>query len=84
MAHEIKTPISSAMVSCDLLARQLPDDINYQRQINRIQNGLRRAAEISHEVLNYAHHCPIRRETVSLSAVIHAAVQLNQYRLSRV
>ncbi|WP_073585469.1 sensor histidine kinase [Vibrio quintilis] len=83
VAHEIKTPVSSAMVSCDLLSRQLPDDENYHRQINRIMNSLTRAAEISHEVLNYAHHKPVKHEKVRLCDTIGAAVQLNQYRLTQ-
>ncbi|CAM3578669.1 Globin-coupled histidine kinase [Vibrio aerogenes CECT 7868] len=82
VAHEIKTPVSSAMVSCDLLLRQLPDDEAHRRQINRIMNSLTRAAEISHEVLNYAHHKPVKHERVRLCDIIHAAVHLNQYRLA--
>ncbi|WP_417792577.1 sensor histidine kinase [Stutzerimonas xanthomarina] len=81
IAHEIKTPLSSAMMSCDLLERQLIDNANHKRQIDRIRFGLNRAAEISQEVLNYAHHRPIQRQPVNLSQVIEQALTLNQYRL---
>ncbi|WJT09854.1 histidine kinase dimerization/phospho-acceptor domain-containing protein [Vibrio harveyi] len=81
VAHEIKTPLSSATMSCDLLEKQLPDNEATHRQLTRIRQGLERAAEISHEVLNYAHHKPIRREVVSLKEVVEHALSLNQYRL---
>ncbi|MGF1698789.1 HAMP domain-containing histidine kinase [Photobacterium makurazakiensis] len=81
VAHEIKTPLSSAMMSCDLLEHHLPENELHQRQLDRIRYGLERAAEISHEVLNYAHHRPIKRDDVKLSSVIKSAVSLNQYRL---
>tara|TARA_Y100001960_G_scaffold8967_1_gene8659 strand:+ start:465 stop:626 length:162 start_codon:yes stop_codon:yes gene_type:complete len=47
-------------MSCDLLEKQLPDNEASQRHLARIRQGLERAAEISHEVLNYAHHKPIQ------------------------
>lgn len=81
VAHEIKTPLSSATMSCDLLEKQLPDNEASHRHLARIRQGLERAAEISHEVLNYAHHKPIQREIVSLQQVVEQALSLNQYRL---
>ncbi|UTZ43261.1 sensor histidine kinase [Vibrio campbellii] len=81
VAHEIKTPLSSATMSCDLLEKQLPDNDASQRHLARIRQGLERAAEISHEVLNYAHHKPIQREIVSLQQVVEQALSLNQFRL---
>lgn len=81
IAHEIKTPISSAMMSCDLLENQLSHDSNHKRQIDRIRYGLSRAAEISQEVLNYAHHKAIDRQPVMLAEVIDQALSLNHYRL---
>ncbi|PSW17286.1 two-component sensor histidine kinase [Photobacterium sanctipauli] len=81
VSHEIKTPLSSAMMSCDLLEHHLPDNEVHQRQLGRIRYGLERAAEISQEVLNYAHHRPIERVDVTLAQVINSSVSLNQYRL---
>ncbi|NOI27746.1 sensor histidine kinase [Vibrio coralliilyticus] len=81
VAHEIKTPLSSAMMSCDLLENSLPEGDTYKRHITRIRQGLERSAEISHEVLNYAHHKPIERESVCVANVIQSALSLNQYRL---
>lgn len=66
VAHEIKTPLSSATMSCDLLEKQLPDNEASQRHLARIRQGLERAAEISHEVLNYAHHKPIQHALTHL------------------
>ncbi len=70
------------MMSCDLLSKQLPDNEDHQRQIDRIRYGLARAAEISQEVLSYAHYKPIERESVLLHEVIESALALNHYRLS--
>lgn len=81
VAHEIKTPISSAMMSCDLLCRQFPNDEMVDRQAQRICIGLNRAAEISQEILNYAHQKPVQRKEVNLAKVINSAFSLNQFRL---
>ncbi|WP_104034021.1 sensor histidine kinase [Vibrio jasicida] len=81
VAHEIKTPLSSATMSCDLLEKHLPDNEASHRHLTRIRQGLERAAEISHEVLNYAHHKPIKRKAVCLNTVLKNALSLNQYRL---
>ncbi|GAM70788.1 C4-dicarboxylate transport sensor protein [Vibrio sp. JCM 19236] len=82
VAHEIKTPISSAMMSCDLLRHQAPKDEAVTRQIDRINHGLSRAAEISQEILNYAHQKPVQRKPVNLSEVVNSAFSLNQFRLT--
>ncbi|WP_261836478.1 sensor histidine kinase [Vibrio ishigakensis] len=82
VAHEIKTPISSAMMSCDLLRHQAPKDEVVTRQIDRINHGLSRAAEISQEILNYAHQKPVQRKPVNLSEVVNSAFSLNQFRLT--
>lgn len=82
IAHEIKTPLSSAMMSCDLLEYQLAQDDDHKRQIDRIRYALSRAADISQEVLNYAHHKPIKRSCVNLAWVVDQALTLNQYRLA--
>ncbi|MGY3572653.1 sensor histidine kinase [Vibrio paucivorans] len=81
VAHEIKTPLSSAMMSCDLLEQRLPLDESSQRHLSRIRQGLERSAEISHEVLNYAHHRAIKRDVVPLTTLIESALSLNQFRL---
>ena len=81
VAHEIKTPISSAMMSCDLLEMQLGNDEKHKRQIDRIRYGLTRASEISQEVLNYAHNKQINREPLHLHNIIKSALSLNQFRL---
>lgn len=68
-------------MSCDLLRHQAPKDEAVARQIDRINHGLSRAAEISQEILNYAHQKPIQRKSVNLSKVVNSAFSLNQFRL---
>lgn len=81
VAHEIKTPLSSATMGCDILERQLPENDVYQRQLTRIRTGLERAADISQEVLNYAHKKPVLRERVNVQDVIYNTFELNRFRL---
>ncbi|WP_299140236.1 sensor histidine kinase [uncultured Vibrio sp.] len=82
VAHEVKTPLSSAMMSCDLLEKRLPDDENVSRQLVRIRNGIERAAHISQEVLNYAHHRQVSFDPVAVRELCQSALSLVEYRLS--
>lgn len=88
IAHEIKTPLSSALMSCDILSHQVqhePESKEKQtteRQLERIRHGLSRAAQISQEVLNYAHQNPLKRDTVVVAEVIKSAISLNHFRLN--
>ncbi|WP_417344532.1 sensor histidine kinase [Ferrimonas sp.] len=80
IAHEIKTPLSYATLSCDLLERQLDGAPEPRRQLERIRHGLNRASHISQEVLHFARndneHCQ-----VSITHVIDSALKLMQHRL---
>ena len=82
VAHEVKTPLSSALMSCDLLQARLPDNEDVNRQLVRIRGGIEKAAHISHEVLNYAHHREMKREPVNVSQLCQSALSLVEYRLS--
>ncbi|MGL6315592.1 sensor histidine kinase [Vibrio sp. WXL103] len=81
VSHEIKTPLSSAMMSCDLLERHIVDQPLLHKQLHRIRFGLERAADISQEVLNFAHHRPLKRHALPLAQALHSAISLNQFRL---
>ncbi|CDT84429.1 C4-dicarboxylate transport sensor protein [Vibrio coralliirubri] len=82
VAHEVKTPLSSAMMSCDLLEKRLPDDENVARQLVRIRSGIERAAHISQEVLNYAHHRKVSFKAVGVRGLCQSSLSLVEYRLS--
>lgn len=82
VAHEVKTPLSSALMSCDLLEKRLPDDENATRQLVRIRNGIERAAHISQEVLNYAHHRKVSFNPITVQVLCQSALSLVEYRLS--
>lgn len=81
IAHEIKTPLSSAMMRCDILEHHLADNTTHLEQLARIRTALDRAAHISQETLNYAHQKPIRREKVNVETVLNAVMSINQFRL---
>ncbi|BDY07011.1 HAMP domain-containing sensor histidine kinase [Ferrimonas sp. YFM] len=80
IAHEIKTPLSYATLSCDLLERQLDEAPEPRRQLDRIRHGLHRASHISQEVLHFArqHSEPSR---VNLQQITESALDLMQHRL---
>lgn len=82
VAHEIKTPISSALMSCDLLEQSLHDGEATKRNVSRIRRGLERAAHISQEVLRYSHQRPIAHEKIAVEELILSAIDLLQYRLT--
>ncbi|MGR5063684.1 sensor histidine kinase [Photobacterium sp. DNB22_13_2] len=83
IAHEIKTPLSSAIVCCDLLERQLPEDNeNAHRQLNRIRNGMEKAANISHEVLNYAHQRKPTYTNIHLADLVNDTLDMMSHRLA--
>lgn len=75
IAHEIKTPLSYATLSCDLLERQLESEHQGHRQLQRIRHGLERANHISQEVLNFARHQG-EHQTIELGSVIRSAIEL--------
>ncbi|MGF1697118.1 HAMP domain-containing histidine kinase [Vibrio kyushuensis] len=81
VAHEVKTPLSSAMMSCDILERYLTEDEVQQRQLRRIRHGLTRAADISQEILNYSHQRPTKRDAIQIDTLIGSTLSLNQFRL---
>ncbi|WP_028108019.1 sensor histidine kinase [Ferrimonas futtsuensis] len=80
IAHEIKTPLSYATLSCDLLERQLGDDPEPRRQLDRIRHGLNRASHISQEVLHFARNSSEHR-LVRIGNVVDSALGLMQHRL---
>nr|WP_255526908.1 HAMP domain-containing sensor histidine kinase [Photobacterium sp. BZF1] len=83
IAHEIKTPLSSAIVSCDLLERQLSaENENAHRQLNRIRNGMEKAANISHEVLNYAHQRTPTYSIINLAGLVNDTLDMMSHRLA--
>ncbi|MBW3698223.1 GHKL domain-containing protein [Vibrio sp. T187] len=82
VAHEVKTPLSSALMSCDLLEAHLPNDENSSRQLLRIRHGIERAAHISQEVLSFAHHRKMNVQEITVNQLVESATSLIEYRLS--
>ncbi|SHH93939.1 sensor histidine kinase [Ferrimonas marina] len=81
IAHEIKTPLSYAQLSCDLLQKRWCPDAPERKQLDRVQRGLQRAAHISQEVLQFSRQQPAQMQTVQLSEVVHSALDLMAHRL---
>jgi len=86
IAHEIKTPLSSALMRCDLLEKHLTsnefDQANTQRQLAHIRKGLLKAAHISQELLQFSHkRMPIKQQ-VSVAGLVDDSLELMAHRLN--
>lgn len=86
IAHEIKTPLSSALMRCDLLEKQIArseyDRDNAQRQLERIRKGLLKAAHISQELLQFSHKRMPIKQRLSVAELIKESLELMAHRLN--
>ncbi len=86
IAHEIKTPLSSALMRCDLLEKQLEgeacDKDNIKRHLQHIRKGVVKAANISHELLQFSHKRSAVKQKVSMDKLIDEALDLMGHRLT--
>lgn len=86
IAHEIKTPLSSALMRCDLLEKQMAiseyDQVNAQRQLEHIRKGLLKAAHISQELLQFSHKRMPVKQRLSVAEFIQDSLELMVHRLN--
>lgn len=86
IAHEIKTPLSSALMRCDLLEKQLNhsefDKDNAKRQLEQIRKGVLKAAHISQELLQFSHKRTAVKTKVSMEELINESIELMGHRLN--
>lgn len=86
IAHEIKTPLSSALMRCDLLEKQIArseyDRDNAQRQLEHIRKGLLKAAHISQELLQFSHKRMPIKQRLSVAELIKESLELMAHRLN--
>ncbi|MEH6533797.1 MAG: HAMP domain-containing sensor histidine kinase [Photobacterium frigidiphilum] len=86
IAHEIKTPLSSALMRCDLLEKQIArseyDRDNAQRQLEHIRKGLLKAAYISQEILQFSHKRIPVKQRLSVAECIQDSLELMVHRLN--
>ncbi|MGF1756591.1 HAMP domain-containing histidine kinase [Photobacterium sagamiensis] len=86
IAHEIKTPLSSALMRCDLLEKQMAiseyDQANAQRQLAHIRKGLLKAAHISQELLQFSHKRMPVKQRLSVAELIKESLELMAHRLN--
>ncbi|TKF21328.1 HAMP domain-containing histidine kinase [Vibrio genomosp. F6] len=85
IAHEIKTPLSSALMRCDILEKQInttgSSAADFKPQLEHIRKGLLKAAHISQELLQFSHKRAPVIEEISVSVLIDEALQLMVHRL---
>jgi signal transduction histidine kinase len=85
ITHEIKTPLSSALMRCDLLEKQIDqDDVDREkmkRQLSYIRKGVLKAAHISQELLQFSHKRNAIKQKVSMDELVNEALNLMEHRL---
>ena len=86
IAHEIKTPLSSALMRCDLLEKHCNSDkINtdeVNRQLNLIRKGLLSTSHISQQLLDFSHKKVANFQTLPLVNIVDNALDLMEHRLT--
>lgn len=84
IAHEIKTPLSSALMRCDLLEKQLEqfDKENAKRQLKQVRKGVVKAAHISQELLQFSHKRTAIKQRVSIESLINESLELMGHNLN--
>jgi signal transduction histidine kinase len=86
IAHEIKTPLSSALMRCDLLEKQCKSKVinseEVNRQLNLIRKGLLSASHISQELLDFSHKKVSIFETYPLVKIVDSGLELMEHRLT--
>lgn len=85
IAHEIKTPLSSALMRCDLLEKQFErgdfDKVEMQRQLSFVRKGVLKAAHISQELLHFSHKRKAIKHYVSMDSLVEESLSLMGHRL---
>ncbi len=87
IAHEIKTPLSSALMRCDLLEKQLTteqlDKDNANRQLEHIRRGVLKAAHISQQLLQFSHKRQPIKQHFSVAEFIQESLDVMAHRLTQ-
>jgi signal transduction histidine kinase len=86
IAHEIKTPLSSALMRCDLLEKHCnannfnTEEVN--RQLNLIRKGLLNSSHISQQLLDFSHKKIAIFHTSTLIKIVDNSLDLMEHRLT--
>lgn len=87
IAHEIKTPLSSALMRCDLLEKLVDqkesDQKKLERQLFFIKKGLLTAAHISQELLQFSHKRNSIKTLVAIDILVDESLSLMGHRLNQ-
>lgn len=81
IAHQVRTPLSSALISTYLVERQLNGSEAGTRALNQIRSSIERADHISQGILNYAQLRRPQRQMLELTALIRSTLEVMTHRL---
>ncbi|UJF18048.1 HAMP domain-containing histidine kinase [Vibrio sp. SS-MA-C1-2] len=93
ITHEIKTPLSSSLMRCDLLEQQLSQihqnnvELNEQsftrinKQLSHIRCGVLSAAQISQELLQFSHRGDVEYSQCHVISLVQDSIALLQHKL---
>jgi len=81
LAHEVKTPLHSALLSSDIALRQIPKEHQAYANMLRAKTSISRAIEVSEGVLNYARSTKTSHQSVSIEQSLNSVINLLAFRL---
>jgi two-component system, NtrC family, sensor kinase len=83
VAHEVNTPLAVISTYAQMLAKQVPEDDQKSKLLDKIAKQTFRASEIVNSLLNFSRTSPAAFEDVDLNRVISETVSLVSHQLSR-
>lgn len=81
LVQEIKTPLSNALLSCQLVNRLIDDEERQHTYIDRTEKSIQRAIKVSEDVLTYARFAENTRSQINVAASIRHTLSLLESQL---
>ena len=81
MAHEIKTPLSSALLSCDMVTRLAHSDHRLEEHSQRVKFSVEKAITTCQSILSYSRTWAVDKSDLLIDESIEDALALLAFRL---
>ena len=81
LAHEVKTPLQSALLSTDIALRQLEPEHTAYPNLARTKRSIERATQVAEGVLNYARSTQMAKHNLDIAKSLNAVIHLLNFRL---
>jgi signal transduction histidine kinase len=83
VAHEVNTPLAVISTYAQMLAKQVSDDDQKSRLLEKIAKQTFRASEIVNSLLNFSRTSPTVFDEMDLNRVIHESLTLIQHQMEK-